>query len=346
MAVSITSFGESNGQEVKLYSLVNSSGAMVTVSSFGADVKDIIVPDKDGIMVDVNLGFDNLEGYENDPYSFGAIVGRVANRTAGGRFTLNGVDYQLEKNQAGVNNLHSGPNTYNKRVWDSKVDGERVIFSLNSPDGDQGFPGEFNVSVSYEFTDEGVLRITYEGKSDADTVVNMTNHSYFNLNGEGEGDIMDHIIKINADYITETDPDSIPTGNLIDVTGTPFDFRQPKAISQDADEDHLMLKYGNGYDHNFAINGSGMREFAVVTGEKSGITMTVRSDLPGMQFYAGNHVGGKGNNIGKSGHEYGVHSGFALETQYFPNAINVPSFKSPILKAGESYKTVTEYIFS
>ena len=346
MAISTSTFGTHNGQDITLYSLVNASGAMVTVSSFGADIKDIIVPDMYGIMTDVNLGFDTLSGYEADPYSFGACVGRVANRTNMGRFELNGKEYQLAQNQNGIHNLHSGPNTYNKRVWDSRIEGEKVIFALHSPDGDQGFPGNFDVEVSYEFTDDGILRITYEGKSDADTVVNMTNHSYFNLNGEGVGDIMDHVVKINADHITETDENSIPTGNLIDVTGTPFDFREAKPISQDAKGDHLMLKYGNGYDHNFAINGSGMREFAVVQGEKSGITLTVRSDLPGMQFYAGNHVGGKGNNIGKSGHEYGVHSGFALETQYFPNAINVPEFESPILRAGETFNTVTEFIFN
>lgn len=335
----------SKGEEYSIYSIFNSKGEYISVTDFGACLVDVVILDRDNNLVDVALGYDDVAGYEKDPYYFGGTVGRSANRIAEGKFTINGIEYSLATDPTGTYNLHSSPDVYNKRRWDVKENENGITFSLHSPDKDQGFPGDFDISVTYSWSDDAEIRIDYSGVSNGDTLVNMTNHTYFNLNGEGTLDVMNHEVRINADAITASDESSVVRGELMDVAGTPFDFREAKSLGRDSRIPHIQLERAGGYDHNFAINGEGFREFAEIYSPVTGIGLNILSDLPGIQMYAGNFLGTEGDNPGKSGHIYGVHSGVALETQYYPNAINIPSFKQPILKAGEDYKTTTIYKF-
>ena len=332
------------GDKVTAYRITNSKGSWITVIDYGAILTEVVVPDRNGKLVDVALGYDNIESYETNPPYLGATIGRNGNRIEGGSFNLNGVDYQLALNENGMNNLHSGPDGYNFRMWSASPDEESgsVVFSLVSPDGDQGFPGELKISVTYTFTDDNEVRIHYEGICSADTIVNMTNHSYFNLNGAGSGSIMEQELMINADGYTPVDEYSIPYGTVEPVDETPFDFRTMKVIGRDAYAENDQLKHTGGYDHNFSVNGSGMRIAAEAYAEGSGITMTVVTDQPGIQFYAGNFISGPS---GKGGCEYRPHDGFALETQHFPNSMNVLAFESPKLDEGEIYSTTTSYMF-
>jgi aldose 1-epimerase len=346
MKIESSLFGETReGRKVTAYTVTNSSGASMTVLDFGAVLQSVIVPDRNGTLTDVALGYDRVEDYEVNPPHFGATIGRNGNRIEGASFNLNGQDYQLELNENGKNNLHSGPDGYEFRMWDAKVNEANgcVSFHILSPDGDQGFPGNFNVTVTYMLTEDNKVKIHYEGSSDADTIANMTNHSYFNLNGEGSGTIMNHTLQIDADGYTPVDEYSIPYGTVDSVAGTPFDFRRGKTIAQDADVKDEQLEHTGGYDHNFALNGSGLRNVACAIGDLSGIKMTVMTDQPGIQFYAGNFISGP---VGKKGHAYGRHEGFALETQHFPNSVNVLAFDSPKLEAGETYSITTCYTFS
>ena len=334
-----------DGREVTAFTITNSSGAYITLLDFGAVLQAVGMPDRNGNIIDVALGYDDLASYEQNPPHFGATIGRFGNRIEGGLFTLDGTEYQLVCNEKNRNNsLHSGPDGYEFRMWDAEAreDSDSVTFYLVSPDGDQGFPGEFKVAVSYTLTEDNRVKIHYEGITDATTIVNMTNHSYFNLNGHDAGTILDHTLKISADGYVPIDEYAIPYGIVSAVEGTPFDFRRPKRIGDEIDAENEQILHGNGYDHNFALNGEGMRDVVVAVGDQSGIRMTVSTDLPGVQFYAGNHIGGP---AGKGGHKYGVREGFALETQYFPNCVNVLAFKSPKLDAGDSYSTTTCYTF-
>ncbi len=345
MKITSSEFGTTkDGQQVIAYTITNSKGSSITMIDYGAILKDIIVPDRDGRLVDVALGYDRVENYEVNPPHFGATIGRNGNRIEGGSFTLNGTDYQLAQNENDRNNLHSGPDGYEFRMWEAQTNEANgcVTFSIVSPDGDQGFPGELRIAVTYMLTEENKVKIHYEGVCDRDTIVNMTNHSYFNLDGESAGSIMDHILMIDADCFTPVDEYSIPYGTLESVEGTPFDFREPKKIGRDAGAESEQLEHTGGYDHNFALNGEGLRVVAKAVSEKTGITMTVMTDLPGVQFYAGNFISGP---AGKGGHEYGKREGFCLETQYFPNSVNVLAFESPKLEAGEHYSTTTCYTF-
>ena len=334
-----------DGSQVTSWRITNSKGACIRVIDYGAILVDVIVPDREGNLRDVALGYDNIADYEENPPYFGATIGRNGNRIENGSFNLNGVDYQLPINEKGRNSLHSGPDGYDSRMWKaSKVDEKNgcVTFSIVSPDGDQGFPGELKIAVTYMLTEENKVKIHYEGISDADTVVNMTNHSYFNLDGEGSGSIMEHELQILADGYTPVDEDAIPYGTVEPVEGTPFDFREPKMIGRDAYQENEQLEHTGGYDHNFALNGTGLREVAKAWARESGITMTVLTDQPGIQFYAGNFISGP---KGKGGKEYRPRDGFALETQHFPNSVNVLAFDSPRLNAGEAYSTTTCYVF-
>lgn len=346
MMITKADFGTTKkGEKVTAYTVTNGKGASMTVLDFGAIMQSIVVPDKKGEFVDVVLGYDNVPAYEDNPPHFGATIGRNGNRIGGASFMLNGKTYTLVKNERDKNNLHSGPDGYEFRMWDA-VPNEKngsVSFTLTSPDGDQGFPGTFRVTVTYMLTEMNKVKIHYEGKSDKDTMVNMTNHTYFNLNGEGSGKIMEHTVKIAATGYTPVDEESIPYGRTDKVEGTPFDFRNPKTIAQDAGAEDEQLAHTGGYDHNFALDGSGLRNVAWATGDKTGITMTVMTDQPGMQFYAGNFIFGP---VGKKGHTYGAHDGFAMETQHFPDSVNQKAFATPLLKAGEVYSTTTCYTFS
>lgn len=338
-----------DGQEVYLYTLNNENQVSASFSNLGAVWVDMKVPDRDGNVKDVILGFDSaLEYLPNGPH-FGAPVGRSANRIGGAKFSLNGKEYRLNANN-GPNNLHSGPDLYQTRLWEAQTEGselgDSVSFSLFSPDGDQGFPGNANITITYTLTPDNSLVISYHMVCDADTVANFTNHSYFNLDGQGEGSILSQKVWIDADTYTPTDQGSIPTGEVVSVKGTPMDFREMKTIGQEIEENYEALAIGSGYDHNWILNHprGEMALSAAACSEQTGIYMEVYTDLPGVQFYTGNHL--KGRIKGKNGAVYERRTGYCFETQYYPNSVNVLHFPSPVLKAGEEYKTTTIYRFS
>ena len=313
------------------------------VSDFGAALLKLYVPDKNGKSQDVVLGYETLEDYENGGDSVGATVGRVANRIGTGAFELNGKKYELTKNDNGENTLHGGTDFYNKRMWDVKEeDDTHVVFALVSPDGDQGFPGEVKIEVSYTITEENELKIHYHAIPDQDTLLNMTNHSYFNLSGHASGTAWNAKVWIDADAFTETDAELIPTGTVVPVEGTPMDFRKEKVVEKEIGADYTPLKLAGGYDHNWVLNGKGFRKAASAESEETGIKMEVYTDLPGMQFYSGNFLAGS---KGKEGAVYEKGYGICFETQYFPDAIHKENFESPITKAGEVYDTTTVYKF-
>lgn len=326
-----------------MYTFENKNGMMMEVTDFGAVLYALIVPDKDGNPIDVTLGYDSPEAYGKKTSGFGATIGRNGNRIGKAQFTLNGKVYELEQNNNG-NNLHSGCNYYQHRMWEVKETTENSItLSLHSPDGDQGFPGNFDVDVTYTLTDDNELKIDYNGVADADTVINMTNHSYFNLNGHASGSIEQHELWMDADGFTPTDVELIPTGEIASVEGTPMDFRVKKLVGKDIDADFEALKFGGGYDHNWCLNNNGeFKKVIELSADLSGITMEVYTDLPGVQIYAGNYLV---NEPGKDGVFYKKRQGICFETQHYPDAINHENFPSPVCKKGEEYKTTTIYKF-
>ena len=336
------------GEEVQIYHLENKSGAFAEVLQFGAILVKLCVPDRDGRLTDVVLGYDDLAGYEVNGCFFGATIGRSGNRIAQSRFTLDGKEIVLTPNE-GANNLHSGPDGFEKKMWTASEiseDKNAVTFSRISPDGENGFPGEFNVSVTYEMTEENELRIVYGGVCDQTTIANMTNHSYFNLAGEGSGSAMDQYLTIHAGQYTPVGEESIPLGENAAVEGTPMDFRKAHKIGDEIEADFEQLRITGGYDHNYVTDGynkASIREIAEAWSEKTGIQMNVLTDCPCVQFYAANFVD---QEHGKNGHVYNKREAFCLETQVEPNAVNVENFHSPILEAGERYYSETIYRFS
>ena len=330
-----------SGEEAHVYTIANGN-LTATVTDYGATIVSLTVAKEDQ-KVDVVLGYDNVSGYENGTYFFGCPVGRNANRIGGGQFTLNGVTYDLDKNDNG-NNLHSGEDFLSKRFWKvEEVTDNKITFSIHSPDKDQGYPGVVDIVMSYELTDDNMLKISYIGTPDEDTILNLTNHSYFNLNGHDSGDILGHEVVIESCEFTKTDEESIPTGDLVHVEGTPLDFRSKKTVGKEIDSDYEAIRFGLGYDHNWALDNHGNFEKAVeATGDKTGIVMEVYTDLPGIQFYTGNFIV---DEKGKEGVIYKKRSGFCLETQYYPDAINQESFQGPVTKKGQEYSTVTGYRF-
>ena len=335
-----------SGEEVQIYHLENKSGAFAEVLQFGAILVKLCVPDRDGRLTDVVLGYDDLAGYEVNGCFFGATIGRSGNRIAQSRFTLDGKEIVLTPNE-GANNLHSGPDGFEKKMWTASEiseDKNAVTFSRISPDGENGFPGEFNVSVTYEMTEENELRIVYGGVCDQTTIANMTNHSYFNL--EGSGSAMDQYVTIHAEQYTPVGEGSIPLGENAAVEGTPMDFRKAHKIGDEIEADFEQLRITGGYDHNYVTDGynkASIREIAEAWSEKTGIQMNVLTDCPCVQFYAANFVD---QEHGKNGHVYNKREAFCLETQVEPNAVNVENFHSPILEAGERYYSETIYRFS
>ena len=337
-----------SGEEVQIYHLENKSGAFAEVLQFGAILVKLCVPDRDGRLTDVVLGYDDLAGYEVNGCFFGATIGRSGNRIAQSRFTLDGKEIVLTPNE-GANNLHSGPDGFEKKMWTASEiseDKNAVTFSRISSDGENGFPGEFNVSVTYEMTEENELRIVYGGVCDQTTIANMTNHSYFNLAGEGSGSAMDQYLTIHAEQYTQVGEGSIPLGENAAVAGTPTDFRKAHKIGDEIEADFEQLRITGGYDHNYVTDGynkASIREIAEAWSEKTGIQMNVLTDCPCVQFYAANFVD---QEHGKNGHVYNKREAFCLETQVEPNAVNVENFHSPILEAGERYYSETIYRFS
>lgn len=343
-AVRVETFGStSKKEEAVLYTLTNENGMSASITNYGAALVKLNVPDKEGKLRDVVLGYDDVTGYEKGGGSFGAPVGRNANRIGGAVITIQDKTYELEKNDNG-NNLHSGTNYYNKRIWNvgEKTD-SKIEFVLHSPDGDQGYPGTLDMHVTYELTEDNELRLIYDAVPDQDTIINMTNHSYFNLDGHDSGNVLKELVTLDADYFTRADAQSIPTGELVDVTGTPMDFRMPRALGEVIDADYEAVRLGKGYDHNWVLKNNGkFDKVAQAVSEKSGIVMEVWTDLPGMQMYTANFLD---NEHGKNGAVYGIRDAVCFETQYFPDAVHHENFASPICKKGMPYHTVTSYKF-
>ena len=343
-AVRVETFGStSKKEEAVLYTLTNENGMSASITNYGAALVKLNVPDKEGKLRDVVLGYDDVTGYEKGGGSFGAPVGRNANRIGGAVITIQDKTYELEKNDNG-NNLHSGTNYYNKRIWNvgEKTD-SKIEFVLHSPNGDQGYPGTLDMHVTYELTEDNELRLIYDAVPDQDTIINMTNHSYFNLDGHDSGNVLKELVTLDADYFTRADAQSIPTGELVDVTGTPMDFRMPRALGEAIDADYEAVRLGKGYDHNWVLKNNGkFDKVAQAVSEKSGIVMEVWTDLPGMQMYTANFLD---NEHGKNGAVYGIRDAVCFETQYFPDAVHHENFASPICKKGMPYHTVTSYKF-
>ncbi len=336
-----------SGEQADLYTLTNKLGAWVSITNYGGIITAICVPNRDGRLVDVALGCASAEAYQpNDGY-LGALIGRVGNRIGKGVAALNGRALQLARNSNGQH-LHGGNVGFDQKLWTATVDEETSSLRLEytSPDGEENYPGALQVRATYTWTERCQLQIHYEASSDKDTLCNLTNHSYFNLSGEGSGSVVNHHLMIAADRLTIVDADAIPTGELRDVTGTPFDFRTMRPIAEGLlfEATDEQLRFGGGFDHNYALNGSGYREIAQVYSPDSGIKMAVSTDQPGVQLYIGNFLDGK--RVGKSGKAYEKRGGLCLETQFFPDSVNHPEFAPCVLKAGEKYDTITAYTFS
>ncbi len=336
-----------DGKPVFAYTLANGTGMRVCVLTLGCIIARLEVPDRDGKSTNIVLGSDSVAGYLHRSPHFGAIAGRYANRIARGRFTIDGNDYQLEIN-APPNTLHGGRHGFDKVIWQAaSLDGEALVLRYLSLDGEAGFPGSLATEVTYRLGVTNELRIDYTATTDKPTVVNLTNHSYFNLAGEGCGDVLNHIVSIDADNFTPTDTTQIPTGEIRSVTGTPFDFTRPRVVGEGirmADEQILTAR---GYDHNWVLRGQAddsPRQAARAFEPRSGRVLDVLTDAPGLQFYSGNGL--DGTLVGPSGHAYRQSDGFCFETQQFPDAPNQPGFPSAVLRPGERFRSTTIFRFS
>lgn len=338
-------------EDIQFFTLKNESGMTVRVTNFGAIITSIVVPDRKGKMADVALGYDNIASYTNavdKPY-FGAVVGRYGNRIAKGKFTIDDQEYSLAINNP-PNSLHGGVIGFDKVIWDAKADDKSnsVTLTYLANDGEEGYPGNLNVSVTYRLTDDNEIAINYLATTDKATPVNLTQHTYFNLKGEGEGTILDHELMIHAERFTPVDDTLIPTGKTPAVQGTPFDFTKPKPIGRDINADDEQLKFGGGFDHNWVLDKGGqtgeMTLAASVYEPTTGRVLEVSTTEPGIQFYCGNFLDGR--LTGKSGKKYVHRGGFCLETQHYPDSPNQPAFPSTILKPGDEYETQTVFKFS
>lgn len=333
-----------DGRAAALYTLTNRHGLVVKISDFGGVITQLWTPDRDGTLADIVLGFDDVAPYAGDSEYFGALIGRHGNRIRGGRFVLDGVDWQLPVNN-GVNHLHGGPDGFHKVLWRALPfqEGESVGLTLmhRSVHGEQGYPGNLDVTVVYELTADNELVVTFDAVTDKATPVNLTQHSYFNL--AGDGDILGHALTIDADRYTPVDAALIPTGELASVAGGPFDFRTPRAIGERIGVEDEQLRFGQGYDHNFALNRQPGRPAARVREPRSGRVLELFTEEPGVQFYSGNFLDGR---LSGKGQTYQWRSGFCLEPQHFPDAPNQPAFPTTILRPGEEYATVSRFKFS
>lgn len=337
-----------DGKQTDLFVLRNKNDVQAAVTNYGGRLVSLLVPDKQGKLVDVVLGFDSVHKYQlsTEPY-FGATIGRYGNRIAKGRFKLDDKEYVLATNN-GVNHLHGGKKGFQYVVWDARQIGDSLLeLTYLSPDGEEGYPGNLQVKVSYFLNDNNELVLSYEASTDKKTVVNLTNHAFFNLNGQGSGTINNHLLSIYADYYTPVDSTLIPTGKMESVANTPFDFRTAATIGQRVDADHIQIKNGKGYDHNFVLNNytsTEMKPAAKVTGDLSGITMEVFTQEPGLQFYGGNFMQSK--NTIKGGTKDDFRTAFCLETQHFPDSPNQPAFPTTVVEPGKKYSTKSIYRFS
>lgn len=346
MSIEKKSFGFVNNKEVFLYTLDNGKNLRAEIINYGGIIKNLWVKDLQGNFIDVVLGRDTIEEYlDNDGY-FGAAIGRYANRIYKGKFNIGDESYSIGIND-GENSLHGGEVGFDKYIWNVvELDGAEpaLVLEIVSPDNDEGFPGTLEIKMTYKLTNNDGLVISYEAKSDKDTIVNLTNHSYFNLNGAGEDNIYNHLMSMNCDFYTPNSSECMPYGEILSVKSTPFDFTCEKLIGEDINSDYEQIKMFGGYDHNFIINGTGFREAVQVKSTKTGITMKVFTDKPGVQLYTGNCI--DESRVCKSGVKYNKHGALCLETQHFPNSTSFAHFPSPVLKAGEIYSFKTEYRFS
>ena len=332
------------GEQASLYTLKNSNHVTMKVTDYGATLVSLLVPSKDGQLKDVVLGYDDVTGYEEHTSYFGATIGRNGNRIKDSRFTIDGKEYKIDENE-NHNNLHSGKNGFNSVIWEVREHTDNSItFYHYSTEEEQKFPGNMQITVTYTITEDNTLHIVYNGKADADTIMNCTNHSYFNLNGHESGSVEGQILQILADaYTPVADSASIPTGEIAPVEGTPMDFRTEKTIGQDINADFEQLHFTGGYDHNYVLGRPGEKKvMANAYSRESGIAMEAATDCCGVQFYAGNFIG---EQAGKDEAAYHDRSGFCLESQFYPNAVNEPDFPSPVVKAGDTYHTETTYRF-
>lgn len=339
--------GELNGKAVQLYTLTNTNGAKAVITNYGGRLVSLWVPNNNKGFTDVVLGYDSLRSYQKkgEPF-FGALIGRYGNRIAKGKFSLDGRDYQLQLND-GINTLHGGFDGFFAQAWDAKkLNRQTLELSYLSKDGEAGYPGNLTVKVTYELTNDNDLKISYAATTDKSTVVNLTNHAYFNLNGAGDSTITDHLLSIDADGYTPVDATLIPTGKIEKVAGTPFDFNKPTLIGARISDNNEQLKFGKGYDHNFVLRkAAGVQKVASVSSTKTGIVMDILTEEPGLQFYSGNFLTGADHD-GKGQVSYPHRSAFCLETQHFPDSPNQPAFPTTVLKPGKEYKTTTIYRFT
>lgn len=340
MPVTKQKFGSLNGEDVYLYTLGNANGLTAEITNYGGIIRRLIYEG-----TDVVLGRETLEAYFNNDGYLGALIGRNSNRIENSQFELNGITYRLNKND-GENNLHGGTAGFDKKLWTAEIsDGEEpsLLLSLFSPDGEEGFPGAVDVRVKYTVTKDDSIKIEYSGEADKDTLLNMTNHSYFNLNGHSSGTICGHTLWLNSSFYNPTTPECIPTGEILSVKNTPFDFTSETCLNESLKSEHIQIKNANGIDHNFALSGSGYRKAARLKGDKTGIVMEVYTDQSGVQIYSGNMLSGS---LGlKDGTVYSAHYGICLETQAFPCFPKYSHFPGAVLRKGDKYNTVTEYKF-
>lgn len=345
MSVTVSSFGTyPDGREIILYTISNEMGMQVSVTNVGAAIVRILCPDREGAMADVVLGFDKGGDYMRNGSFFGVVIGPNANRVGGAAFTLEGTTYLLDKND-GENNLHSHKEKgWHKRLWEAKTGDNSVTFSLEDGDGSLGFPGNRKAAVTYSLSEDNALKLHYQGSSDRTTVLNLTNHTYFNLDGHDSGRIEDHILQLKASRYTPADAGSIPTGEIAPVEGSPMDFTRPKRVGDEIDAGFEQLRFAKGYDHNWVIDGwdGGLRHFATLEAPLSGRIMQVYTTLPGVQFYAGNFIE---RQEGKDGAVYDFRAGLCLETQYFPDSVNKPEFPGAFFGGEKEYESVTVYRF-
>ncbi len=338
-------WGNKDGKEIYLLTLTNKQGNVIRLTNYGAKINWIEVPDKNGRKDNITFGYDTFEATESGDMSFGSVVGRYANRIAGGKFTLDGVEYNLPRNN-GPNTLHGGPGGWHSVVWETEVgNGEypSVKFTYHSPDMEMGFPGNVDAEVTYTWTDNNEIVMDYKAVTDKKTVINMTNHAYFNLHGAGNGDILDHELILRASAFTPVDSVMIPTGEIRPVAGTPFDFTSPHTIGERIGENYDQLILGKGYDHNYVLDNKEDPDVTVYE-PVSGRVLEVITDQPGMQLYTGNFL--TGNQIGHGGKPYNYRTGFCLESGHYPDSPNHPEFPSTVLNPGDVYKTKTIYRFS
>lgn len=350
MSIEKESYGKADGREVMLYTLTNANGLVAKITNYGGIVTELLVPDKDGKLGDIVLGYGKLDDYVKETPYFGALIGRYGNRIGKGKFTLDGKEYQLATNDNNINHLHGGVKGFDKVVWDAKEikadNGVGLELNYLSKDMEEGYPGNLKVKVIYMLTNDNELTVEYKATTDKTTVANLTQHNYYNLGGHDSGPILGHLLMLNADSFTPTDEGLIPTGEIRSVEGTPMDFRKPTAIGARITAEYEPLKFGGGYDHNWVLNKDKQGELSLaaeVYEPNSGRVMEIWTTQPAIQFYSGNFL--DGSNVGKGGVAYQHRTAFCLETQHYPDSPNNPNFPSTVLKPGETYTHKTVHKF-